>query len=51
LQSIDLSELPLDWELARMRFERDVRDDFFPDLFRNRDLFLAAKIGLGSCTT
>jgi hypothetical protein len=40
---IDLSELPLNWELAVMRYERDVRDDFFPDPLRNRDLFAAAK--------
>jgi hypothetical protein len=43
LQPIDLSELPLDWELARKRLERDVRDDFFPDPLRNRDLLATAK--------
>jgi hypothetical protein len=40
---LNLSELPLDWILARERFERDVRDDLFPDVFRNRDVFVAAK--------
>jgi hypothetical protein len=48
MQPIDLSALPLDWNLARQRFERDVRDDFFPDPFRNRDLFLAAKSNFDS---
>jgi hypothetical protein len=43
MQPLDLSALPLNWTLARERFERDVRDDFFPDPFRNRDLFVAAK--------
>ena len=42
MPSIDLSELPLNWELAVSRYERDVRDDFFPDPLRNRDLFAAA---------
>src|SRR5207245_1395768 len=40
---LDLSTLSLDWTLARERFERDVRDDFFPDVLRNRDVFVAAK--------
>src|SRR5581483_11539741 len=41
--ALDLSALSLDWKLARARFERDVRDDFFPDVLRNRDVFAAAK--------
>jgi hypothetical protein len=43
MQPVDLSALDLDWDLARKRFERDVRDHFFPDPFRNRDLFQLAK--------
>lgn len=40
---LNLSVLSLDWKLARERFERDIRDDFFPDVLRNRDVFVAAK--------
>ena len=51
MDPIDLSQLPLDWTLARERFERDVRDDFFPDPLRNRDLFLAARTHLDRILT
>src|ERR1043166_8725913 len=48
LMSLDLSALSLDWKLARERFQRDVRDDFFPDVLGNRDVFNAAKGRLDS---
>jgi len=48
MQPVDLTALPLDWTLARQRLERDVRDDFFPDPLRYRDLFLAARSSLES---
>ncbi len=41
----DLTKLPIDWTLAIQRFERDIRDDFFPDPLQYRDVLQAAKAG------
>jgi hypothetical protein len=51
MESIDLSDLSLDWEMAVRRYDRDVRNDFFPDPLNNRDLFVTAKSNIESVIT
>ena len=46
MRTHDLSDLPLDWDLAAQRLNADLRDDFFPDPLNHRDLFVAARRGI-----